>query len=596
MRNDSGTGRTSSRRFSRQRLGLTVGIMAAGVSGLLPAASQAEGAPSNIMFLVDNNASMQEYSQYLPEAFTPGYQTAPEEPAPGDLGGDGPAGHNLNTGCSDPALVSAMSWFDKNSPDPAKNGSVVYDDDPDLGSKFFETDKFYHSRGRRLAWQSEEYPYALSSFFNSLNAYGDTLSACYTVVNWKSEYFGSPVMQECMACLEAKGWWRGPVVSALTEPGLDGPAQNPGEPPLPPEAFRKWVISGRLLNLRPPKFVAARKAIKEAIAQASNARMGVATLGRDQGWFDPPDLLKGMSPSCDNSSPAINEAALDRAALKHAVNQVQFRNPDRNVGEALFGLGAYFSSQVQDNRWGSWFAQPIAPGWGWPGCCSGGTHDNPYTGQPGATWAAAPDEWLKAPFVDPLTETSLPGQPWEGEGSNKSICFEGQRTAVILLAGGAPRYEDNSVPITRMMELLQAQGAKHADGTLVQFNPTNPEHNPNVGGINYCHLAVKYPPASGTYTQADCDYTAYNWPAGLGVGNKNFMDDVAFFLSHSDLRGDRTGNQSVQTFVVGQGDHSPMLQSIAKAGQGQFHRANDKAGLRSALTSILAGLGASSAP
>ncbi|WP_257461225.1 hypothetical protein [Archangium lipolyticum] len=570
--------------------------MAAGVSGLFPAASQAEGPPSNVMFLVDNNASMQEFSQYLPEDFTPGYYPTPEEPAPGDLGGDGPAGYNINTGCSDPALVSSMSWFDKNSPDPAKNGSVIYDADPDLLSKFFEPDKFYQSRGRRLAWQTEEYPYSLSSFFNAVAPQGDAFSACYTVVNWKSAYYDSPVMQECMSCLETKGWWRGPMVSELTEPGLNGPTPNPGDPPLPAEAYRKWVISGRILNLRPPKFVAARKAIKEAIAQATNARMGVAAFGRDQGWFDPPDLIKGMSPSCDKSTPAIDETALDRAALKRAVNQIQFRNQDRNAGEALFGLGGYFSSQTQDNRWGSWFAQPIDPGWGWPGCCDGGTYDNPYTGQPGATWAAAPDEWLKAPYNDPVNGTYLPGQPWEGEGNNKSICFDNQRTAVILVTGGTPRYEDNSVPITRMMELLQAQGARHPDGTLVQFSPANPEQNPNVGGINYCHQAVKYPPASGTYTQADCDYTDYNWPVGLGAGNKNFMDDVAFFLSHSDLRGDRSGNQSVQTFVVGQNDHSPMLQSIAKAGQGQFYRANNEAELRSSLTSILAGLGASPAP
>ncbi|WP_146210204.1 hypothetical protein [Vitiosangium sp. GDMCC 1.1324] len=568
--------------------------MAAGISGLLPAAGRAEGGPpANVMFLVDNNASMQEYSEYLPEAFTPGYYPTPEDAAPGDLGGDGPAGYNINTGCSDPALVAAMSWFDKDSSDPAKNGSISVDDDPTLGSKFFEPDKFYHSRGRRLAWQTEEYPYSLSSFFNALNSHGDVLTACYTVTNWKGAYFDSPMMNECMACLQTKGWWRGPVVSALTEPGLNGPTQNPGDPPLPPEAFRKWVISGRVLNVRPPKFVVARKATKDAIAQASNVRMGVATLGRDQGWFDPPELLKGMSPSCTDSTPAINESALDRAGLKQAVNQIQFRNQDRHIGEALFGLGGYFSSQTQDNRWGSWFAQPINPSWGWPGCCDGGTYDNPYTGQPGATWAAAPDEWLKAPYVDEERGIYLPGQPWEpSESDDKSICFDNQSTAVVVVTGGTPRYEDNSVPITRMMELLKAQGARHPDGSLVRFNPTDPEHNPDVGGINYCNEAVKYPPASGTYTQADCDYTDYNWPHGLGVGNKNFMDDVAFFLSHMDLRGDIEGSESVRTFVVGYGTHSPMLQSIAKAGQGGFYRANNGTELRSSLTTIIGGLSA----
>ncbi|WNG41094.1 hypothetical protein F0U61_50885 [Archangium violaceum] len=563
--------------------------MATGMSGLLPAVSLAQGSPPpNIMFLLDNNRAMQEFSQYLPEAFTPGFYPTPEDPAPGDLGGDGPAGHNINTGCTDPALVAAMSWFDKDSSEPARNGSVLIDADPELAAKFFEPDRFYHSRGRRLAWQTEEYPFSVTSDFNGLNSHGDALTACYTVTNWKDAYFNSPMMDECMKCLTTKGWWRGPVVSAQTAPGLDGPKPNPGEPPLPPEAFRKWVVSGRVLNLRPPKFVVARKAVKDVISQASNVRMGVATLGRDQGWFDPPELLKGMSPSCDKSTPTVNEAALDRAALKRAVNQVQFRNHDRNVGEALFGLGGYFSSQVQDNQWGNWFGQPIDPGWGWPGCCDGGTYDNPYTGQFGATWAAAPDEWLKAPYVDADRGISLPGQPWEpSESENKSICFDNQRTAVLVVAGGTPRYEDNSVPITKMMELLIDQGASHPDESPVRFNPADPEHNPDVGGINYCDKAGKYPPASGWYTKADCDYTAYNWPAGLGVGNKNFMDDVAFFLSHMDLRGDRAGHEPVQTFVVGYSDDSPMLQSIARAGEGVFFRAQSVSELRNSLTVIV---------
>ena len=61
------------------------------------------------------------------------------------------------------------------------------------------------------------------------------------------------------------------------------------------------------------------------------------------------------------------------------------------------------------------------------------------------------------------------------------------------------------------------------------------------------------------------------------------MDDVAFFLSHTDLRGDMAGSQTVRTFVIGHGDSSPMLQSIARAGQGQFYRTYNAHELRDAI-------------
>ncbi|WP_146210091.1 hypothetical protein [Vitiosangium sp. GDMCC 1.1324] len=522
---------------------------------------------------------MQDFPQYLPEAFTPGYYPSPASPALGELGYDGDYGHFINTGCSDPALVSAMSWFDKNSTDTAKNGSVIYDNDPDFGpTPFFEPNKFYHSRGRRIAWQVSEYPYSLSASFTALDGATDTLTACFQEVGWSGAYWNSAVMNECQTCLATKGWWRGPMVSAKTQPGFNGPQQVPGEPPLPPEAYRKWVVSGRVLNVRPPKFVVARKALKDAIATASNVRMGVATFGKDHGWYDPPQLLSAMRPSCDKSSPTIDEAALNRPALKSAVNQVLFRNNERSIGEALFGLGGYFSSQVVDNKWANWFNQPLNPGWGWPGAYNGGTSDNPYTGQQGSTWGMDSQEWLKQPYTDPSTGEVRPGQPWEGTGFDKSVCSDSQTNAVVVVTAGKPRY-DNTVPITKMMDILVANGARHPNGALLTFDPSNPATNPNPGGVNYCHLFGN--------SQEDCDYSDYNWPTGLARTNKNFMDDVAFFLSHTDLRGDMPGSQTVRTFVVDYGENSAMLQSIALAGKGRFYRATQPAALRDALSFAL---------
>ncbi|HLM43871.1 MAG TPA: hypothetical protein VK458_08375, partial [Myxococcaceae bacterium] len=54
--------------------------------------------PPGALFLVGNNASMQDYAEFLPEV-----------------------GDTSVMGCSDPALVDAMKWFDPASADPKRN-------------------------------------------------------------------------------------------------------------------------------------------------------------------------------------------------------------------------------------------------------------------------------------------------------------------------------------------------------------------------------------------------------------------------------------------------------------------------------------------
>ncbi|MET0406427.1 MAG: hypothetical protein ABW123_28670, partial [Cystobacter sp.] len=555
----------------------SLGWFAGGTLGLMSFTVSAQ-TPANVLFLVDGHKSMQDYPTFLPEAFTPGHSPSTGAQK-GDLGFNDPNyGHFINTGCSDPALVAEMSWYDKTSSDPARNGSVAYDSDPALGSPFFDAGLFYHSRGRRLAWQVEELPYSLSQNFQQLSGMSDASYMCRQVWNFEGNYLNKPILNECVSCLTTKGWWRGPLVPASVNDkrGLLGPPRAKDEPPLPLEAKRKWVLSGGVLNVRPPKFVVARKALKDAIRSATNARIGVTTFGIDRGWYDPTAVLADLRPQCDVSRP-IDESALNRPGLAVAVNMVKFDSPERSVGEALFSLGGYFSSQIYDGRWSSWFSQPLGtPFWGWPGLPAGGTINNPYDGRSGSLFAKSSDEWLKGPVrieQDGQVLHSSPGQRWEVGGYNKSVCFADQVNAVIVVTGGAPVH-DNAVPITKMMNLLVAAEAQHPDGSPLTFDPYDPVNNPASGGVNYCDQFELSPGVPAT--RADCDYTDYNWPTGLAAGNKNFMDDVAFFLSHSDLRGDLPGTQRVRTYVVGYGSSHPMLQSIALAGQGGFYRADTR--------------------
>ncbi len=491
--------------------------------------------PPGALFLLGNNASMQDYPEFLPEV-----------------------GDTSKMGCSDPALVDAMKWFDLGSVDPKLNGSIPFDADADFSATethFFEPDKFYHSRGRRLSWRVEDEPYSLETDMRATVGFTDKLQVCGNAVGW-TEPWGSPVYLECAKCLTEKGWWRGPMATTPTDPSTG---------PLPVEARRKWILSGRVLNVRPPKFVVARKVLKDVLSTADGLRLGVATFGPDHGWFDPPVLLRPLKPACDKAFPLMDETALARPELLKAINSISFRNDERSIGEALFGLGGYFSSQKVDGRWAKWFTNPISPGWGWPGCCNGGTYDEPLTGKAGAPWGSqTPDEWLK--------DT----QPWEGGGEDRSVCVACQNSSVIVLTDGAPRY-DNTVPLTKMMEVLTARGARHPDGSLLTFDPSNPETNTAPGGVNYCD-------AFGA-TKEDCDYA--NWPTGLAKTNKNFMDDVAFFLANADLRDDLPGDQSVRTYTIGYGDNSPMLQSIALAGKGRFFRVGNPGELRDAIMAAL---------
>jgi len=506
--------------------------------------------PPSAIFLVGSNESMQDFPQWLPEV-----------------------GNTTTWGCSDPALVSAMSWFDRSSTDPLKNGSIVYDPDADFNTTadpaerhFFNPNIFYQSRGRRIGWVVEDYPFSLSWDFKQMDGNTDTAMACFRALRWQDKWIGSPELRACQNCLATRGWWRGPLEN--------NPSDRADIPPLPPEARRVWVLSGRVLNVRPPKFVVARKVLKDVIETITDLRMGVAAFGPDTGWFDPPVMHAKLRPACDKSFPTINQDALNKPLLKKAVNMVAFRNNERSIGEALFGLGGYFSSQLVDGRWLSWFQQPINPGWGWPGCCNGGTVNNPTNpGQEGIYWGVQNDEWTKW------------SQPWEGNGFERSVCFSCQVNSVIVLTDGAPKF-DNTVPITKMMSILLAQNAKHPDGTPLTFDSSNPDTNTNPGGVNYCDQFDKAPGVKAT--KEDCDYTDYNWPTGHAKTNKNFMDDVAFFLANTDLRGDMPGMQTMRTYTIGYGDNSVMLQSIALAGKGAFYRANNATELRE---SILAALG-----
>ncbi|HZI14855.1 MAG TPA: hypothetical protein VE153_31085 [Myxococcus sp.] len=506
---------------------------------------EAQTTPPSAIFLLGNNASMQDFHTPLPE---------PES-------ADSP---NAN-GCVD----SRMDWFDPQSSDPKRNGSRVFDPDPELGSGrgFFDPDRYYLSFGTRLPLQRivtggendyGDHPATWTVQNDFRGTTGSTTPELACLRYWPTD---SARVAACGTCLRTKGWYRG------TTRNFGGTVQ------------RMWVVSGRVLNVRPPKFVTARKVLKDVIRTVPELRMGVATFSHSTDLFDPAWLLRPLAPSCDRSWPLFSEEALRRDELVTAVNGVKFMNSERSIGESLYSLGAYFSSQRGENTWAEWFTNPIGATAGYPGG-PGGTRDD-ADGR-GNSWAHNRFDFthLGGTYVDPL--------PLEGSDDNKSVCAACQTSAVIVLSDGQPD-NDNTVPVYKMLQLLVGAGARHPDGTPLTFNPGQ---DGNPGGVNYCDRFGS--------TKEACDYFRdtngdgldddRSGPKGGDTHNRNYMDDVAFFLANMDLREDLTGQQSVRTYTIGYGDNSPMLQSMAYAGGGRFYRADEPGQLRDALMTAIGDL------
>ena len=112
-----------------------------------------------------------------------------------------------------------------------------------------------------------------------------------------------------------------------------------------------------------------------------------------------------------------------------AVNSVKFVNSERSIGESLYSLGAYFSSQRQDDRWAQWFTNPVGATAGYPGEPAGTRDDADGRGN---TWARKTYDFthLGGDYEDPL--------PLEGGGDQKSVCAACQTSAVIVLSDGQP--------------------------------------------------------------------------------------------------------------------------------------------------------------
>lgn len=447
----------------------------------------ATGSPTTVMFLVGTYQSMQQYITALP---------------------------NQATGCSNATMQTAFNAF-YNQSDATKDGHVPVDADPAFlsGAQFFDPARFYHSERTKL--RSSSFP--ASGAWNGINSWGTANTACAALG------LSGTALTTCESCMGSHGWYR--------------------------SSDTAYVVKGGVLNQNPPKFVTTRAVVKEVAGSLSNVRIGFSAFNVGTGdYYDTPRVPVRASPACNALSPIDSSAVL--ASVKTGINTLAFTGTERQIGEALFGIGAYFSRK---SDWKTWF-------------------DNIPTvsGFPGASgWNNGGQMWTEGGTMPII---------WD---QGEATCSECQSTMVIVLTDGTPD-QDNSVPVTKFSAMLVDAGVKLPDGTNFTFNPTGngvcPNNSSAHGGVNFCDRFGA--------TKCDCDYTS--GPVGPRVTNRNFMDDVAFFLANWDLRPDLDGMQTVRTYTIGLGDpNAPMLQSIAYAGNGLYYTANNASQLKSSVIAAI---------
>jgi type IV pilus assembly protein PilY1 len=192
----------------------------------------------------------------------------------------------------------------------------------------------------------------------------------------------------CNTCLTTRGWY------------YDGVLYQAGENNAPTPSI--WY-TGNYLNFYPPKFLIARKVLKDIVAVQSRIRMAMATFSGSGATFVQP-----FNPSCgmpDNSSFDSN-----RASYVSSVDQWTFSG-GTPMSVALFDVGRYYHS---------------------------------------------PDlEWFGSKWEDSKMESS-------GTANQYAVCYACQSSNVILITDGQPSGGDGSTLPTGGLAATDIEAGKKA--------------------------------------------------------------------------------------------------------------------------------------
>ena len=262
-------------------------------------------------------------------------------------------------------------------------GAAGYD--PDFYPTFFGRDLVFHDNaitGTSLGYANNAFGHDFGDGWSDVqtfpfqaarNTNGTVADFCRTQGTTKQ---GALTREEiCNACLSTAGWYFDGFL-------VGDPATYSGKHP------SLWY-TGNYLNFFPPKFLAARKIMKDVIAVQSRIRMAMASFDATGA-----NVFKEFNPSCgmpDGSNFDSNRAAYV-SGLDSSSN-VSFTNSTAPLANALFDIGRYYHSP-----------------------------DLPWFGN---TWE------------DTKKESSSTDNQY-------AVCYSCQASTVILLTGGAPTTGDGT--------------------------------------------------------------------------------------------------------------------------------------------------------
>ncbi len=327
--------------------------------GAVGAASAQTVAPPNVHILFDTSGSMTELPQVEGSRHSEFFAIT-------------------TSGCFNPRLDAVQlnrGW----NPDTQY---AVPDTGTWLGSDFgfpnlFQDDKFYGY----MHWSSSS---------NPTPQWTTKEQACQTqVLDWANT--GAANYSRCLSCLSLKGYYLVPGTI-----GRDtAPLQN-----------SNFIFWGRFLNFNPPKYVAARVAVKQVIKDIAAKRVGLSHFSNST----PHTIMdRGQNPSC---SQIINDSSSfdnNRASYINDINGLTFFT-GTPLARSLLNIGYYFTSG--DDVYRDWFG--FGTGYTYPS----GFRNSPLTYQ------------------------------------SRSVCWGCQHNAVIVMSDGDPGADSLSATVGSQLRAI----------------------------------------------------------------------------------------------------------------------------------------------
>ena len=139
----------------------------------------------------------------------------------------------------------------------------------------------------------------------------------------------------CMTCMAKKGWYYDGTIQTQTQDGVT----NAPYPSL-------WY-TGNYLNFFPPKFVIARKVVKDVIANQTKIRMALAQFGPSGYTF-----VRDFNPSCQSVFGGGNWEQ-NRSTYVNDVNALDWGG-GTPLSLALFDVGRYYHTPTLPWFGGAW--------------------------------------------------------------------------------------------------------------------------------------------------------------------------------------------------------------------------------------------------